>query len=379
MDPSTGGPAVTTFNALVATARKGIDVTFAFPCSDLRAVEDDKRTVQLRDEGVTVVPVPLTRSLGRYAQTYGISRQLWRTVHRFARQVDVVHSGNAWCFSTLAAARAAKQAERPFVLSPHETLTRFDMASATNRFLKAMKRPLKKYYTRVADAVAFASDLEMRDSGVDGHRPPEWVTMYHPVYDERQDHVDSRVFMTGREDPFRLGYLGRFHPKKNIEMILNALARLPDCVILSIAGGGDRQYENQLRNLAEKLGVNRRIKWFGFIVGDEKEKFFRSIDLLVMPSAYECFGRAAAEAMSAGTPVLVSECTGVAEVVGRHDAGIIVSTDSAEIAEAVSVVFDDSSRLTTLSERGLRAAHENFSFAAHGENLSRLYEALVAR
>jgi glycosyltransferase involved in cell wall biosynthesis len=127
-------------------------------------------------------------------------------------------------------------------------------------------------------------------------------------------------------------------------------------------------------------GVATRIRWLGFVEGAEKFQFLASIDVLAMPSAFECFGVAAVEALSAGVPVIVSSRVGVADVVVEYRCGRVVAAAAPEIARALGELMKDSSRRHQLSENARLAAAREFSIGTHGERIKAEYEgALGAR
>jgi hypothetical protein len=110
--------------------------------------------------------------------------------------------------------------------------------------------------------------------------------------------IVSRWSSTGQQHhPGRcgVGFLGRIDPKKNIDVLLRAIALLPPSFSLVIAGDGQEKLKQQLVALVTELGIQDRVKWRGFVNAHEKDDFFRSIDVLVMPSQFESFGIVAVE------------------------------------------------------------------------------------
>jgi glycosyltransferase involved in cell wall biosynthesis len=132
-----------------------------------------------------------------------------------------------------------------------------------------------------------------------------------------------------------------------------------------------------LQNVAREAGVAGRIDWLGFIGEEARARFFMEIDVLAMPSVYECFGVAAAEAMAAGVPVIVSSETGIAEIVARSEAGVVVAASVESLSAALVAMMASPNRLTTWSAQAIAAAQSCFSFAAHGAALRRCYERLL--
>ncbi len=121
-----------------------------------------------------------------------------------------------------------------------------------------------------------------------------------------------------------------------------------------------------------------RVDWRGFVEGAGKEAFFREIDLLLMPSAFECFGMAAAEALVRGVPALVSPATGIAEIVGPQKAGIVCPATPEAVAEAVRALAADPAAYATAARNAAAAAEAALSFAAHGRALAAIYDRLAA-
>jgi glycosyltransferase involved in cell wall biosynthesis len=140
-----------------------------------------------------------------------------------------------------------------------------------------------------------------------------------------------------------------------------------------VAGSGPREYEEAVRALS---GSDGRVKWLGFVQKSQREEFFRSIDVLVLASEYECFGMAAAEALIRGIPVIVSERVGIADDVREMRAGLVVEGE----VESLAGTFARCSRLTAaeyqeLQENALAAA-QRYSFSTHAHKQLGIYAEL---
>lgn len=116
------------------------------------------------------------------------------------------------------------------------------------------------------------------------------------------------------------GYLlhvGHLEARKNLAMLLHALAALPatSCPTLRLVGA-DAGEGRRLRELAAQLGIADRVAFLGQISDDAVQAQYAAARAVVVPSRYEGFGFAALDALAHGKPILVSDQGALAEVVG---------------------------------------------------------------
>jgi len=99
-------------------------------------------------------------------------------------------------------------------------------------------------------------------------------------------------------------------------------------------------------------------------------------DIFVLPSLYEGFGLAAAEAMWLGRPVIASEVPGIAEVIESGVTGVLVPPADAEaLAAAIASLWEDEARRETLGQAAQQVARERFDVS----RMTRAYEDLYRR
>lgn len=126
--------------------------------------------------------------------------------------------------------------------------------------------------------------------------------------------------------PIRFLFLSRLHPKKQLPVLLQALAALqhqqPKAQWqLLVAGTGTPAYTAELQATAKALGIAGRVQWLGFVEGVAKQRLLAEAHWFVLPSASENFGIAAAEALAAGTPVVLAPGVALAADVASCGAG----------------------------------------------------------
>lgn len=146
------------------------------------------------------------------------------------------------------------------------------------------------------------------------------------LFSQNPDEFRNRF--AAKEEPLVL-FVGRLVQEKGAQILVEAaplvLAQYPKVKFI-ITGTGSMEQEIKKRVL--ELGVTERFVFTGFISDEERDQLYKVADLCVFPSLYEPFGIVALEAMAAGTPVVVSEVGGLAEVVRHSETGIFVHPGS---------------------------------------------------
>jgi glycosyltransferase involved in cell wall biosynthesis len=142
-------------------------------------------------------------------------------------------------------------------------------------------------------------------------------------------------------------YLGRLSAKKSPALLLDAFSALGGELLqntdarLVFVGPDDEQLKVGLEQAASRLGVQARVIFAASLFDAAKWEAYRDADIFVLPSQNENFGNTAAEAVAAGTPVVVTEGCGVAPLMA-NTAGIVVMHDSNAISLALRSLLSDS-------------------------------------
>ncbi|MFI6205158.1 glycosyltransferase [Streptomyces sp. NPDC051041] len=134
---------------------------------------------------------------------------------------------------------------------------------------------------------------------------------------ERRERTRRRLGLPG--DAYVVGGVGRLAPGKRFDVLVRALARLPDDHWLLLVGGGPE--EHVLRRTAHEAGVAGRVLFTGerpYVPdgspGPDLPALVCAMDLLASPSAEEAFGLAAVEALASGLPVLYASCPAIEDL-----------------------------------------------------------------
>jgi len=162
-----------------------------------------------------------------------------------------------------------------------------------------------------------------------------------------------------REEPGTtvLGAVGRCSPEKGFDVLIRALAELPDCRLVVLGDGPARP---ELARLARELGVAGRVRFAGWV--DPPWALKWGFDVLVAPSRVEGFGLVAVEAILAGIPVIASRVGGFAEMIDDGATGLLVEPgDAASLAAAIRQLADDPLERSTIAERARASVAGRFT------------------
>ena len=175
-----------------------------------------------------------------------------------------------------------------------------------------------------------------------------------------------------------VGYVGRLAPEKGVDLLIDAVASVPESVLI-VVGGGPR--EEALRRRAQDAGVAQRVRFAGSVPSASIPEWMSALDVLALPSLTtptwaEQFGRVLVEAMATGVAVVGSDSGEIPWVIG--DAGVIVPEgDGSALASALASLCGSAERRRSLGARGRAAALERFGAQRIVDDTVRFYRELL--
>lgn len=127
---------------------------------------------------------------------------------------------------------------------------------------------------------------------------------------------------------------GRLVPEKGFATLLEAFARIPvSDARLMIAGSGPQ--EGPLKDQAKELGISRKVTFLGYL--EDIRPALDAATLFVLSSKFEGFGAVVIEALAAGRPIVMTNCSPAADLVRESGSGLVVPIDDVEaLAEAMT-------------------------------------------
>ena len=348
-----GGPIVAVHGLCKALVARGHEVHVFTTNVDGDATLDvpADRAVDVDGVAVRYFPSPLPRLYW--------SPEMRRAL-RNVREYDVVHIHAVYLWPGIAAARAARAAGVPYVISPRGML----VPELIRRKSRAMKtlwlQLLERRGFAHASAIHFTSQLEWEDAKRVGIPLPSPIVIPNGVDIPPRPNVphDDRTLL----------FLGRVNWKKGLERVIEALPSLRARLI--VAGNDEENLTPRLRELASSVGAN--VDFVGPVYGTAKNELLARATLFVLMSTSENFGNAVLEALAMETPAVLSSGVGLAEEVVNAGAGVIGF-------DAVSALLDDANARAEMGRRGRALVESRFAWPIVAKQMEEAYCSISSR
>ena len=165
-------------------------------------------------------------------------------------------------------------------------------------------------------------------------------------------------------------YVGNFHPHKNLVRLIGAFHRLPKNVKsqLVIAGKKDSRYFPVLKQIVEKLGLEKTVVFLGYVPLEDLPALYAGAAVFVLPSLHEGFGLPVVEAMACGVPVVAAK-TGAMDELLKQSGILVDPTQPQELADAIHKVLTNKDCRERLSYFGIQEA-KKYSWSTTAQMIS---------
>lgn len=175
----------------------------------------------------------------------------------------------------------------------------------------------------------------------------------------------------------KIVFLSRIHPKKGIELLLEAWRNLETKGwTLEIAGNGDEKYITSLSASAQDL---KNVHFVGAKYGEDKWNFLRSADAMILPTHSENFGIVVAEALAVGVPVITTQGTPW-EDLQIHQCGWWIDLSVMNLKSTLLKIFNTPiDKLEAMGNNGRNLVKEKYDIQAIGKNMVELYNTILKR
>lgn len=356
MNPRNGGPCQGIRNSIPALEKLGIS-------NEVVCFDDPSASFITKDNFKT-------HALGasRTAWAYNGHFDAWLEDHLVNYDIVIIHG--LWLYHGFASTRYFRKRKKrnlPSVyIMPHGMLDPWFQRD-TSRRLKAFRnevywRLIEKKVVNHADGLLFTCEQELllaRET-FKGYKPKRELNIGYGI--QAPPALDALMLADFKENfpaiktrPYLL-FLSRIHPKKGVDILIDAYSRLqgenislPDLVIAGPLG------DEYTHSMVEKAKSSPKIHFTGMLQGSEKWGAFYGCQAFILPSHQENFGIAVVEALACHKPVLISDQVNIWREIADGNAGIVA-------ADTVAGVYDMLKTFIALSpedqeEMGRNAQH----------------------
>jgi glycosyltransferase involved in cell wall biosynthesis len=289
---------------------------------------------------------------------------------------DIAHLHARRNALTAIAARRCARAGVPFVLSPHGTAPLIERRILAKRAFDCLAG---RADLAGASRIVAVSEAERRQLLALGVAPARIAVIPNPV-DAPGPLPDPGEFRRRHALGSRpvVLLLGKLTPRKGADVLLDAVQRLRHTLACLVVAGSDMGSGALDPRALAALEAAGRFRWIGLLRGAERFDALRAADVVVYPSRDEVFGLVPVEAVMCGTPVVVCNDSGCAEIVGGVGGGHIVPYGNADaLAGAIDSILDSPATWRPRAKAAGDRARVSFDRAAICARIETLYREVL--
>lgn len=382
---NSGGLGVACYQLCKALSKKSIDIEFVLPYNHDHSVDFMKITAA-HPQDVTAIKMSGI-AYDSYKYTFADGREEYLNLHQqqalYEHAVgelakygtyDVIHAHDWLTFR--AALKARQCIDIPLIVHVHSVERDRAGGNDGNPYV----REIESMGLHMADKIIAVSEHTKQCIINDYGIPSSKIDVVHNSIDteglEPLDPTNAYHYLVAmKKQGYRVvSNIGRLTMQKNLPNLLHAakevVARAPKTIFL-IVGSGEQYFE--LIELAAKLGISRNVILTGFQRGKNWRDAYAVSDVFVMPSVSEPFGLTPLEAISYGTPAIISKQSGVSEVI--NNCLKVDFWDVQEMANQITAVVQNDG----LRDELHRNAYKEFEKLSWEESAHKLWEIYEAK
>jgi glycosyltransferase involved in cell wall biosynthesis len=286
------------------------------------------------------------------------------------KKIDILHIHGVWLYPQYMAAKFAEKNKIPFILTPHGMYEPWIWKNGSLKKKMYFNFLSKRVFSKanVIHAITIDENINLKAlfnkaSIVDIPNLIDYGS--HILID---DNLDTEKYIL---------YMGRLDPKKGVDLLIKAFARInPLGVKLKIAGPFNH-YKTFLEGLINNFHVGDKVEFLGLVKGKNKAKLFKNAFVFVAPSHSEVVGMVNLEAAIYKTPVITTHQTGL-DKRWNDNGGVLINPKEEELIEALKRALEWSTE--TRNENGEKLYNfvlENYSWEARFKDWEATYKSMI--
>ena len=297
---------------------------------------------------------------------HSIAMYQWLRTLAADNTVGLIHNHSLWMMPNVYPLWINKKYQKPVVVSPHGTLTPWAFTHGSKvkyLFWPAIQKPAL-LATTCFHATAISEYEDIRALGF--RQPVAVIPIGVDIPEEKRQ----------KKNKFRtLLFLSRMHPKKGIELLLQAWQHIQNHFSdwqLMIVGPDNAGHRDKMMALATQLAL-QRVEFRDVMYGEQKWQCYQNADVFVLPSFSENFGIVIAEALASGVPVITTKGTPW-ERLEKFKAGWWIDNDKDSLIATLEAAMGCSqNQLEAMGMRGRQWMMNEFSWDRIARQVSEMY------
>jgi glycosyltransferase involved in cell wall biosynthesis len=312
---------------------------------------------------------------------YKFSTSLFQWLWSHGKTYDIAHIHALFSPVSSIAATIARTLGLPYVLRPLGTLDPADLTKK-RRAKQLYAAILEKPNLQGAAAIHFTSDQEAKVSERFGTHTQDWILPLGVMLPERSQSPEAvRSHYQLPSDRPVLLFMSRIEPKKGLDLLIPALESLakemPFHLVMAGANPQEPEYEAMIRDRFQTSILGDRTTFTGFVTGSLKTDLLHCADVFVLPSYYENFGIAVAEAMAVEVPVVISDQVHIHTDITRSNSGWVCECDVESLKKSLKDALQNPDQRRIRGANGLAFSREVYSWAAIAPQVIAKYQSVL--
>lgn len=314
--------------------------------------------LQLENCKIIYLPYPISK-------LYEFNKQ-WRQILE-QEKPDIVHINGIWMIQTWIIQKEAIRLHIPTFITPHGMLEPWIMQR--NSWKKKLALQLfQKKALKTAKALVATADSE-KENILKLNYNQNVITIPNGI------DVSDIPFQKTLTPQKRILYLSRIHPKKGIELLLEAVYSLKEELKeyeVIIAGEGEQEYINQLHQQLQSHNI-QNVKFIGGVYNEAKWQLYANADCFVLPTFSENFGYVIAESLACGTPVITTQGTPWQDL-ETYQCGLWIDRNKENLITAIKTILSmDYNDIYMWGKNGRQLIQEKYTTQIMAQKLYQLY------
>jgi len=301
-----------------------------------------------------------------------------------SHEMDIAHAQYNTPYSDYSALRYAKKKNIPFVVTYHNDAPESGGIFIRNWANKIYNKTLLKNVLSGADAIIATSNSYVNESMFLGDYKEKIEVIPNGInlneFENNLSKSECRKKLDLPQDKKIILFFGNIVVYKGPYILLKAISTIKDFIKdfeLVFAGRGEMQEE--LIKMAKNLGVEKNIRFSGYVEEHLKPLYFKSADIFCLPSINlaEAFGIVNLEAMACGVPIVSTKLGGIPDVVESGKNGLLAEPgDEKSLADALIYLLENEDTAKKMGNYGKQKV-QDYSWEKIAEQTEEVYKKLL--